>query len=130
MCLKIEKIHHFAIICSDYEKSKYFYTKVLPFSIIAEHYREERHSFKLDLSLNGNYILELCSFPNPAKRPSYPEACGGRHLCLGVSDIKETISFLQKKNIAFQPLRTDEYTGKQFTFIEDPDGFPIELYEC
>jgi len=93
MCLKIEKIHHFAIICSDYEKSKYFYTKVLPFSIIAEHYREERQSFKLDLSLNGNYILELFSFPTPAKRPSYPEACGGRHLCLGVSDIKETISF-------------------------------------
>ena len=76
MCLKIEKIQHFPIICSDYEKSKYFYTKVLPFSIIAEHYREERQSFKLDLSLNGNYILELFSFPNPAKRPSYPEACG------------------------------------------------------
>ena len=127
--LEIEKIHHIAIICSNYELSKHFYTEILPFTIQGEHYRAERQSYKLDLCLNGEYVLELFSFPSPPKRVSQPEACGGRHLALAVRDLEKSIAYLQSQKVACEAIRQDEYTGKRFTFLEDPDGFPIELYE-
>ena len=127
--MEIEKIHHIAIICSDYQRSKHFYTEILPFTIQAEHYRAERQSFKLDLCLNGEYVLELFSFPSPPKRISQPEACGGRHLALAVRDLEASITYLESQKVACEAIRQDEYTGKRFTFLEDPDGFPIELYE-
>ena len=127
--LEIEKIHHIAIICSNYELSKHFYTEILPFTIQAEHYRAERQSYKLDLCLNREYVLELFSFPSPPKRMSQPEACGGRHLALAVRDLEKSIAYLQSQKVTCEPIRQDEYTGKRFTFLEDPDGFPIELYE-
>ena len=127
--MEIERIQHIAIICSNYELSKHFYTEILPFTIQAEHYRAERQSFKLDLCLNGEYVLELFSFPSPAKRVSQPEACGGRHLALAVRDLEKSIAYLQSQKVACEAIRQDEYTGKRFTFLEDPDGFPIELYE-
>lgn len=127
--MEIERIHHIAIICSNYELSKHFYTEILPFTIQAEHYRAERQSYKLDLCLNGEYVLELFSFPSPPKRVSQPEACGGRHLALAVRDLEKSIAYLQSQKVACEPIRQDEYTGKRFTFLEDPDGFPIELYE-
>ncbi len=127
--MEIEKIHHIAIICSNYELSKHFYTEILPFTIQAEHYRAERQSYKLDLCLNGEYVLELFSFPSPPKRVSQPEACGGRHLALAVRDLEKSIAYLQSQKVACEAIRQDEYTGKRFTFLEDPDGFPIELYE-
>ena len=127
--LEIEKIHHIAIICSNYELSKHFYTEILPFTIQGEHYRAERQSYKLDLCLNGEYVLELFSFPSPPKRISQPEACGGRHLALAVRDLEKSIAYLQSQKVTYEPIRQDEYTGKRFTFLEDPDGFPIELYE-
>ena len=127
--LEIEKIHHIAIICSNYELSKHFYTEILPFTIQAEHYRAERQSYKLDLCLNGEYVLELFSFPSPPKRISQPEACGGRHLALAVRDLEKSIAYLESQKVTCKPIRQDEYTGKRFTFLEDPDGFPIELYE-
>jgi glyoxylase I family protein len=125
----LKKIHHIAIICSDYEKSKHFYTEILGFEITQEVYREERQSYKLDLSLNGNYCIELFSFPNPPKRISQPEACGLRHLAFEVDDIESTIETLSKYNIKTEPIRIDEFTQKRFTFFEDPDQLPIELYE-
>ena len=127
--LEIEKIHHIANICSNYELSKHFYTEILPFTIQGEHYRAERQSYKLDLCLNGEYVLELFSFPSPAKRVSRPEACGGRHLALAVIDLEKSIAYLERQKVTCEPIRQDEYTGKRFTFLEDPDGFPIELYE-
>jgi len=127
--MEIEKIHHIAIICSNYELSKHFYTEILPFTIQAEHYRAERQSYKLDLCLNEEYVLELFSFPSPPKRMSQPEACGGRHLALAVRDLEKSIAYLQSQKVACEAIRQDEYTGKRFTFLEDPDGFPIELYE-
>ena len=127
--MEIEKIHHIAIICSNYELSKHFYTEILPFTIQGEHYRAERQSYKLDLCLNGEYVLELFSFPSPPKRMSQPEACGGRHLALAVRDLEKSIAYLQSQKVACEAIRQDEYTGKRFTFLEDPDGFPIELYE-
>ena len=127
--LEIEKIHHIAIICSNYELSKNFYTEILPFTIQGEHYRAERQSYKLDLCLNGEYVLELFSFPSPPKRMSRPEACGGRHLALAVIDLEKSIAYLESQKVTCEPIRQDEYTGKRFTFLEDPDGFPIELYE-
>ena len=127
--LHLKGIHHIAIIASDYEKSKSFYTDVLGFTIDREVNRVERQSFKLDLSLNGHYVIELFSFPNPPQRPSRPEATGLRHLAFQVDDIEEAISELVKKDIHPEPVRIDEYTGKKFTFFADPDDLPMELYE-
>ena len=127
--LTLNKVHHIAILCSDYQKSKTFYTEVLGLTIIREIYREERQSYKLDLALNGVYVVELFSFPNPPKRPSRPEAVGLRHLAFEVINLEETIAFLDSKNIESEPIRIDETTEKRFTFIADPDELPIEFYE-
>lgn len=126
--MDFNKIHHVAIICSDYEISKEFYVEKLGFEIIREIYREERQSYKLDLKI-GESQIELFSFPNAAKRPSYPEACGLRHLAFEVNDIEEAVKELKGKNIQVEEVRIDEYTGKKFTFFNDPDGLPLELYE-
>ncbi len=125
----LKKIHHVAIICSDYENSKKFYTQILGLSIRNEAYRKERDSFKLDLMLHGEYVIELFSFPNPPKRISRPEATGLRHIAFEVDNIEATIMHLKANNIAVEDLRIDEYTNKRFTFIRDPDNLPIELYE-
>lgn len=127
--LRLSSLHHIAIICSDYERSKIFYTEILGFTIIQEVFRAERESYKLDLGLNGNYLVELFSFPNPPTRVSRPEACGLRHLAFGVATIEESIAFLVKSGIRPEPIRIDENTGKRFTFFADPDDLPIELYE-
>nr|WP_288834061.1 VOC family protein [uncultured Flavobacterium sp.] len=125
----LKHIHHIAIICSDYEKSKQFYTEILGLQIVREVYREERKSYKLDLALNGNYCIELFSFPNPPARPSTPEAQGLRHLAFAVENLDQTVAFLESKNIYVEPIRIDEFTQKRFTFIADPDRLPIEFYE-
>jgi len=127
--MKIEKLHHIAIICSDYKKSKEFYTEVLGFEIEHEIYREKRQSYKLDLSLNGQYLIELFSFPEPPKRLSYPEATGLRHLAFGVRNLEKWIAYLKSKDVETEPMRLDEFTDKKFTFLNDPDNLPIELYE-
>lgn len=127
--ISINKIHHIAIICSDYEKSKAFYTTILGLKIIHEEYRKERQSYKTDLSLNRQYVIELFSFPDPPKRTSRPEAAGLRHLAFEVDDFNTVIETLQKQNILAEEIRVDEITGKRFTFIFDPDLLPIEFYE-
>lgn len=124
-----KNVHHIAIICSDYQKSKHFYTKILDLEIIQEVYRHEKQSYKLDLALNGTYIVELFSFPNPPQRISRPEACGLRHLAFEVSNLETAIKRLEVYNIKSEPIRIDEFTQKRFTFFEDPDKLPIELYE-
>ena len=125
----LKNIHHIAIICSNYEVSKKFYTEVLGLNIIQEIYRAERQSHKLDLALNGNYVIELFSFPNPPKRVSRPEASGRRRLALAVDKLEVIINHLNKNQIVSEPIRIDEFTGKRFTFISDPDDLPIEFYE-
>lgn len=127
--VKISGIHHIAIICSDYERSKEFYRSVLGLELVSEIYREQRRSYKADLALNGKYVIELFSFPDPPRRLSRPEGTGLRHLAFEVEDIAETVKVLQQKNIIAEPVRTDETTGKKFTFIADPDELPIEFYE-
>lgn len=127
--ISINKVHHIAIICSDYQKSKTFYTDILGLTIIREIYREERESSKLDLALNGVYTIELFSFPHPTLRPSRPEAAGLRHLAFEVDDIDQTIDFLSLKNIKSEAIRLDPTTNKRFTFIADPDNLPVEFYE-
>ena len=127
--LCIDHVHHVAIICSDYQASKKFYTEVLGLTIVRENYRAERKSYKLDLQLSDQYIIELFSFPNPPKRVSRPEACGLRHLAFVVSDLDRSLRELEEKGVVAEPIRTDEYTGKRFTFFSDPDHLPIELYE-
>jgi glyoxylase I family protein len=127
--LQLNKIHHIAIICSDYQKSKTFYTSVLGLTIIQEIYRKERQSYKLDLALNGEYVIELFSFPNPPKRPSTPEASGMRHLAFEVNDIQKTRDYLVLQNITAEAIRVDEFTQKSFFFVADPDNLPVEFYE-
>jgi len=125
----LKSIHHTAIICSDYEASKKFYTEILGLGIVAEHCRAERQSYKLDLKLGDQYVIELFSFPNPPKRVSNPEAAGLRHLAFAVSDLDEAIKHLNENGVATEPIRVDGFTGKRFTFFSDPDGLPLEFYE-
>ncbi|HTE24252.1 SMU1112c/YaeR family gloxylase I-like metalloprotein [Flavitalea sp.] len=125
---ELQGIHHIAIICSDYDRSKKFYTEVLGLQIIREVYREARQSFKLDLAIGDQYVIELFSFPSPPSRPSTPESCGLRHLAFLVSDVEKAKESLESKGVIVEPVRTDEFTGKRFTFFADPDGLPLELY--
>lgn len=122
-------IHHVAIICSDYAISKKFYTDILGCEIIAENYREHRDSYKLDLLLPSGGRIELFSFPNPPERPSQPEARGLRHLAFVVESVEQTRSYLESKGVEVEPIRVDEFTDKRYTFFQDPDGLPLELYE-
>ena len=127
--LNLRQIHHIAIIASDYARSKAFYCDVLGFSLMSEVYREERDSWKADLALNGNYTIELFSFPNPPARGSRPESCGLRHLAFAVDDIELAIAELNRDGVECEPVRVDPYTDKRFTFFADPDDLPLELYE-
>ncbi|MEW6174725.1 SMU1112c/YaeR family gloxylase I-like metalloprotein [Stutzerimonas sp. KH-1] len=123
-------IHHAAIICSDYAVSKRFYTETLGLAVVAEHYRESRQSYKLDLALPDGGQIELFSFPDAPPRPSRPEAQGLRHLAFAVDDVAQCKTWLERQGVAVEPIRTDEYTGRRFTFFADPDGLPLELYEA
>ncbi len=127
--MNLTGIHHIAIICSNYEKSKHFYTNMLGFPVIREVYREERDSYKLDLQLPGGTQLELFSFPDAPARPSYPEAQGLRHLAFSTPDIFSVKKELEGKGVMVEKVRIDEHTNRKFTFFSDPDGLPIELYE-
>ncbi|WP_324676604.1 VOC family protein [Hymenobacter sp. GOD-10R] len=128
--LTLLHVHHIAIICSDYEVSKRFYTEVLGLNVIREVYRAERQSWKLDLALNDHYIIELFSFPGAPPRPSRPEAIGLRHLAFAVSDLDATVQELAQHQVTAEPIRVDEFTGRRFTFIADPDDLPLEFYEA
>jgi glyoxylase I family protein len=123
------RIHHAAIICSDYEASKRFYTEVLGLAVIDENYRSERRSWKLDLALPDGSQIELFSFEDRPPRPSYPEACGLRHLAFEVADVGRWKTDLEARGVRVETIRVDEYTGRRFTFFADPDDLPLELYE-
>lgn len=127
--MNIRGIHHVAIISSDYVRSKAFYVEVLGLKVIEETYREARDSYKLDLGLPDGTQIELFSFPAPPPRPSYPEACGLRHLAFATGDLDEAVASLVKHGVEVEAVRVDELTGKRFTFFADPDGLPLELYE-
>jgi glyoxylase I family protein len=124
----LKKIHHVAIICSDYKRSKDFYTKILGLEVIREVYRKKRDSYKLDLKI-GDEQIELFSFPNSPNRLSYPEACGLRHLAFQVDNVEEIAKQLEANGIEVEPIRIDEFTEKKFTFFNNPDGLPLEIYE-
>ncbi len=129
MPLAVSRLHHVAIICADYDRSKRFYTEVLGLRIIAETHRAARRSHKLDLALPDGAQIELFSFPDSPPRPSYPEARGLRHLAFAVDDVDQAKAELESKGVAVEPIRIDEFTGQRFVFFADPDGLPLELYE-
>ncbi|ENM5903255.1 VOC family protein [Vibrio mimicus] len=126
----LKRIHHAAIICSDYPRSKAFYTEILGLRVVAENYRAARDSYKLDLALPDGSQIELFSFPNAPERPSFPEAQGLRHLAFVVDDVAKIKDQLEQKGVSVEPIRIDEYTGKAYTFFADPDGLPLELYQA
>lgn len=125
----LKGIHHVAIICGDYSRSKAFYTQVLGLKVIAENYRQARNSYKLDLALPDGSQVELFSFNGAPTRPSFPEAQGLRHLAFKVDDINQVVQHLQQHGVEVEPIRVDEYTNRQYTFFSDPDGLPLELYQ-
>jgi glyoxylase I family protein len=125
----LKSIHHAAIICSDYKTSKQFYVSILGLEIVAEQYRKDRNSFKLDLKLPNGNQLEIFSFPDSPDRPSYPEALCLRHLAFTVASVESFTEYLVSKNIDVEAIRVDEYTNRKYTFFRDPDGLPLELYE-
>ncbi|WP_426347113.1 VOC family protein [Cronobacter universalis] len=127
--LGLKQIHHIAIIATDYHRSKAFYCDTLGFALQSEVYREARDSWKGDLALNGQYVIELFSFPFPPARPSRPEACGLRHLAFSVDDVDRAVAFLESRGVTCEAVRVDPLTGKRFTFFNDPDGLPLELYQ-
>ncbi len=127
--MNLTGIDHVALICRDYTASKRFYVDVLGLRVLAETWRAERRSHKLDLALPDGSRLELFSFPDPPPRSSYPEACGLRHLALAVADLEVAVAHLEAHGVAVEPLRRDALTGARFTFFADPDGLPLELYE-
>lgn len=127
--MRLKKFHHVAIICSDYQRSKAFYTQMLGLEIIAETYREQRQSYKLDLALPSGEQIELFSFPNSPARPSWPEAQGLRHLAFAVDSVDAAAAELRGQGIEVEPIRIDELTHRKFTFLQDPDGLPLELYQ-
>ena len=124
------KIHHIAIICSDYQVSKKFYTEILGLQILREVYRSERDSYKLDLGIGDQYVIELFSFPNPPARPSRPESCGLRHLAFSVENIEEKRNELTGNGLICEDIRIDEFTDRKFFFTQDPDDLPLEFYEA
>jgi glyoxylase I family protein len=126
---QLQSVHHIAVICSNYQVSKRFYTEVLGCNMVKETYRAERDSYKLDLAIQDIYIIELFSFPNPPARNSRPESCGLRHLAFSVKNIEASIAALAAHGVSCEPIRIDEITNKKFTFFSDPDGLPLELYE-
>ncbi len=127
--LHLNKVHHIAIICSDYARSLDFYTRILGFRVLGEHYRSERQSYKTDLALGDDYVIELFSFPSPPLRVTNPEAAGLRHLAFEVDDLNGQMLELERLGVVHEPVRVDEITQKHFLFFKDPDGLPIELYE-
>jgi glyoxylase I family protein len=127
--MELGRIHHVAIIASDYAVSRAFYTEVLGLRVVAENYRAERESYKLDLALPDGSQIELFSFPDPPARPSRPEACGLRHLAFAVGDVEGAVAELRERGVATEEIRVDEFTGKRFVFFADPDGLPVELYQ-
>jgi glyoxylase I family protein len=128
--VQINNIHHIAIICSDYARSKSFYVDILKFPIIAETFRSDRNSYKLDLRVGDRDAIELFSFPNPPQRPSKPEACGLRHLAFAVDRLEDNVSYLTAMGVDVEPIRIDPLTGRRFTFFKDPDDLPLEIYEA
>ncbi|MBP3688448.1 MAG: VOC family protein [Bacteroidaceae bacterium] len=127
--LRLDKVHHIAIICSDYGRSLDFYTNVLGLRVVAERYRADRQSYKTDLALGDDYVIELFSFPSPPRRLTHPEAAGLRHLAFAVGCVEDAVGELDAMGVAHEDIRVDEYTDRKFLFFQDPDGLPIELYE-
>lgn len=128
--MKVSHVHHIAIICSNYERSKRFYSETLGFPILAETYRAERQSYKLDLAVTEGTAIELFSFPNPPARPNQPESCGLRHLAFAVESVEAAKLGLEDLGVSVEPIRVDALTGRKYTFFADPDGLPLELYEA
>jgi glyoxylase I family protein len=126
--MNLLRTHHVAVICSDYERSRRFYADVLGLEVVSEVFRAGRNSRKLDLRLPDGAQIELFSFPDPPARPSYPEACGLRHVAFEVADVDAAVAELTGRGVTVEPVRVDEYTGKRFAFFKDPDGLPLELY--
>ena len=127
--MKLNRVHHVAVLCSDYERSLTFYRDVLGLQVLSEHYRTERQSYKTDLALNGVFVVELFSFPNPPQRVTNPEAAGLRHLAFEVDDVDAARSEVMEKGVPCEQVRIDQLSGKKFVFCFDPDNLPIEFYE-
>lgn len=126
--MRLERMHHVAIIVSDYQRAREFYVEKLGFPVLRENFREERGDWKLDLKF-GDGELEIFAISGAPERPSYPEARGLRHLAFRVENIEEAVRDLEARGIPCEPVRWDPYSERRMTFFRDPDGLPLELHE-
>ena len=124
----LQKQHHIAIICSDWEKAKQFYVEKLGFELIKEAYRPAQDDYLRMLKL-GETVLELFIMPQNPERVTNPEAKGLRHLAFRVEDIEPAVQWLHSLGIETEPVREDPYNGGRYVFFKDPDGLPLELHE-
>jgi glyoxylase I family protein len=121
-------LHHIAIICHDLDRSVLFYQQLFGFEVVDKLYRKERHSWKVNMQSGGVHI-ELFTFPNSPAHQSEPEALGLRHIAFMVPDLGKWCKMATSKRVFPEPIRVDEVGGARYTFVKDPDGLPIELYE-
>ena len=124
----IEKQHHIAVICSDWDKARAFYIEKLGFEMYREVWRPEQQDYLRMLRL-GETVLEIFIKPDAPQRVNNPEAQGLRHLAFHVEDIVPAVAWLNSLGIETEPIREDKVNGGRFTFFKDPDGLPLELHE-
>ena len=124
----LNKVHHIAIICSDYRHSMDFYVGKLGFSVVREVWREAQRDWLIMLQ-NGDVVLELFVKSDAPVRPTQPEALGLRHLAFQVENVEEAVAWLNARGIETEPIRSDSVNGGRMTFFRDPDGLPLELHE-
>ena len=124
----LNRTHHVAIICLNYEKSIDFYVKKLGFSLVREVQRPQQNDILIMLQ-SGETVLELFIKPDAPTRVTDPEAMGLRHLAFRVENIEPVVAWLHGQGIETEPVRNDTINGGRFTFFRDPDGLPLELHE-
>ena len=116
--MKLDTIHHIAIIGRDRDAMLHFYVDQLEFAIVSEYDRPE-------------LTLELFIKPTAPERPKLPlpEHAGLRHLAFKVDDVETYLARLDQLGIENTGLRYDDFDGKKMAFFFDPEGLPLEIHE-
>ena len=128
--MKLSKIHHIAIIGTDYNKTTDFYINKLKFEKISEYNRPEKNDILLNVK-KGDIVLEIFIKKDAPLRPPMPspEYTGLRHLAFKVDSVEDVLEEFDKLDIVHEGLRYDDFDGKKMAFFFDPDGLPLEIHE-
>ncbi len=128
--MELSKIHHIAIIGTDYNKTTDFYINKLKFEKISEYNRPEKNDILLNVK-KGDIVLEIFIKKDAPLRPPMPspEYTGLRHLAFKVDSVEDVLEEFDRLNIVHEGLRYDDFDGKKMAFFFDPDGLPLEIHE-